>query len=108
MNYMEQEGYTVQGEDVDNLMSVKDQYNVPVELQSCHTAIVDGYIIEGHVPAVEIERLLTERPDVAGLAVPGMPVGSPGMEVEGAAPQPFDVIAFDQSGNTQVFARYPN
>jgi hypothetical protein len=108
MNYMEQEGYTVQGEDVDNLISVKDQYNVPVELQSCHTAIVDGYIIEGHVPAVEIERLLTERPDVAGLAVPGMPVGSPGMEVEGAAPQPFDVIAFDKSGNTQVFASYPD
>ena len=105
---MELEGYTVQGEDVDNLVSVKNQYNVPVELQSCHTAIVDGYIIEGHVPAVEIERLLTERPDVAGLAVPGMPVGSPGMEVEGTAPQPFDVIAFDKSGNTQVFASYPN
>ena len=105
---MEQEGYTVQGEDVDNLISVKDQYNVPAELQSCHTAIVDGYIIEGHVPAAEIERLLTERPDVAGLAVPGMPAGSPGMEVEGVAPQPFDVIAFDKSGNTQLFASYPN
>ena len=101
---MEQEGYTVQGEDVNNLISVKSQYNVPAELQSCHTAIVDGYIIEGHVPAAEIERLLTERPDVAGLAVPGMPVGSPGMEVEGVAPQSFDVIAFDKSGNTQLFA----
>ena len=105
---MEQEGYTVQGEDVDNLISVKSQYNVPVELQSCHTAIVDGYIIEGHVPAVEIERLLVERPDIAGLAVPGMPVGSPGMEVEGVAPQAFDVIAFDKSGNTQLFASYPD
>jgi hypothetical protein len=79
----------------------------PIELQSCHTAIVDGYIIEGHVPLAEIERLVVERPDIAGLAVPGMPVGSPGMEVEGVAPHPYDVIAFDKSGRTEVFASYP-
>lgn len=89
------------------MTAVKSQYQVPVQLQSCHTAIVDGYIIEGHVPVAEIERLLAERPDIAGLAVPGMPVGSPGMEVEGAVPQPFDVIAFDKSGKTAVFASYP-
>jgi hypothetical protein len=65
---------------------VKSRYQVPPELQSCHTAIVDGYIIEGHVPVAEIERLLTERPDITGLAVPGMPIGSPGMEVDGADP----------------------
>ena len=104
---MEQNGYTAQVEDVQDLMAVKDQYDVPLELQSCHTAIVDGYIIEGHVPVAEIERLVTERPEIAGLAVPGMPVGSPGMEVEGVDPQPYDVIAFDESGNRELFASYP-
>jgi hypothetical protein len=94
-------------ENVQNLAAVKDRYQVPIELQSCHTAIVDGYIIEGHVPLAEIERLVVERPDIAGLAVPGMPVGSPGMEVEGVAPHPYDVIAFDKSGRTEVFASYP-
>ncbi len=89
-------------------MAVKTNYQVPVELQSCHTAIVDGYIIEGHVPVADIERLLNERPsDIAGIAVPGMPVGSPGMEVAGVAPQPYQVIAFDQSGRTKIFASYP-
>ena len=104
---MEQNGYTAQVEDVQDLTAVKDRYDVPLELQSCHTAIVDGYIIEGHVPVAEIERLMTERPDIAGLAVPGMPVGSPGMEVEGVDPQPYEVIAFDESGNREVFASYP-
>jgi len=79
---------------------------VPYELQSCHTAIVDGYIIEGHVPAEDIRRLLAERPDVAGLAVPDMPVGSPGMEIEGVIADPYDVIAFDADGLREVFASY--
>ena len=65
-------------------------------------------MVEGHVPVTEIRRLLAERPDIIGLAVPGMPVGSPGMEVAGAAPQPFEVIAFDKSGKTEVFASYPS
>jgi hypothetical protein len=67
---------------------------------------VDGYVIEGHVPVGEIERLLHERPDITGLAVPGMPIGSPGMEVEGAQNQSFDVIAFTNSGEMQIFASY--
>jgi len=103
---MEENGYTVKVKDVQDLSSVKAEYQVPPELQSCHTAIVDGYIIEGHVPVEEIEKLLAERPEVSGLAVPGMPIGSPGMDVEGAADQPFDVIAFDRSGNMEVFASY--
>ena len=90
-----------------NLASVKNSKQVPAELQSCHTAIVDGYIVEGHVPIAEIERLIAEKPDIIGLAVPGMPIGSPGMEVDGAAPQPFNVIAFDKSGNTESYASYP-
>ena len=104
---MAQNGYTARVEDVPDLADVKSRYQVPPQLQSCHTAIVDGYIIDGHVPVTEIERLVTERPDIAGLAVPGMPVGSPGMEVEGVDPQPFDVIAFDKSGRTEIFASYP-
>ena len=91
-----------------NLTAVKTSNQVPAELQSCHTAIVDGYIVEGHVPVEEVELLLAERPDdIIGIGVPGMPVGSPGMEVDGAAPQPFDVVAFDESGNMQVIASYP-
>ena len=83
---------------------MKSRYQVPSQLQSCHTAIVDGYIIEGHVPATEIERLLNERPtEIAGLAVPGMPSGSPGMD---GASQPYDVIAFDKSGGAEIFASY--
>ena len=71
-------------------------------MSSCHTAIVDGYIAEGHIPADVVDRLLTERPDIAGIAVPGMPVGSPGME--GPNAQPYQVFAFDSEGNTTVFA----
>jgi hypothetical protein len=103
---MEDNGYPVQIEDVQNLNTVKGQHQVPSQLQSCHTAIVDGYIIEGHVSVAEIERLLSERPDIVGLAVPGMPVGSPGMEVSGYETQPYDVIAFDEAGNMEVFASY--
>lgn len=108
---MEENGFAVQVENVANMNPIKTQYQVPVTLQSCHTAIVDGgdeksYVLEGHVPVKEIERLLKEKPEVIGLAVPGMPVGSPGMEVEGAAPQPYDVIAFDAAGNTELYASY--
>ena len=103
---MEENGFTVQVEDVQDLATVKNQYQVPPQLRSCHTAIVDGYIIEGHVSVAEIERLLTERPDIAGLAVPGMPAGSPGMAGAGADSQPYDVIAFDKSGEFEIFASY--
>jgi hypothetical protein len=68
---------------------------------------VDGYVIEGHVPVEEIERILAERPDILGLAVAGMPVGSPGMVVEGGSAVPFDVVAFDKSGGMEIFASYP-
>ena len=103
---MEGNGYTVQVKNVNDLTKVKRDHQVPPQLQSCHTAVVDGYVIVGHVSIAEIERLLEERPSIAGLAVPGMPVGSPGMEVDGAAAQHYDVIAFDEEGQTQVFASY--
>ena len=89
-----------------DLTAVKAEHQVPADLQSCHTAIVDGYVIEGHVPIEDIRRLLAERPDISGLAVPGMPIGSPGMEVEGYADQPFDVLAYDDAGATSVFSSH--
>ncbi len=86
--------------------AVKTRLGVPADLASCHTAVIDGYVIEGHVPAREIVRLLKERPaGVKGLAVAGMPMGSPGMEAGGRV-QPYQVVAFGDSGRT-VFARYP-
>jgi len=104
---MEDNGFDTTTENVQDMSIIKSRYQVPLELQSCHTAIVDGYVIEGHVPVREINRLLNERPDIIGLAVPGMPIGSPGMEVQGAALEPFDVIAFDSDGWNKVFASYP-
>mgnify|MGYP001568175455 FL=1 len=104
---MSENGFTVKVEDTQNRTSLREQYNIPLQIQSCHTAIVDGYVIEGHVPVAEIERLLSDRPDIVGLAVIGMPVGSPGMEDDSQPDQPFDVLAFDQGGNTEVYASYP-
>ena len=104
---MKESGFRVVIRDVQDMTSVRARYPVPLELQGCHTAIVDGYIIEGHVPAEDIRRLLAERPAVEGLAVPGMPVGSPGMVIEGEPDQPYDVIAFSEDGQAEVFASYP-
>lgn len=103
---MLEQGFTVEEIPVDNGVAIKQQYQIPTTLYSCHTAIVDGYVIEGHVPAAEITRLLAERPNVVGLAVPGMPLGSPGMEVPTGDVQPYEVLTFDQNGNTEVYARY--
>ena len=103
---MEDHGYSFDVQDVQNLGTIKQQYQIPMQLQSCHTAIVDGYVIEGHVPVEDFERLLSERPEILGIAVAGMPVNSPGMEFAGAASEPFDVVAFDAEGNTYIFASY--
>jgi hypothetical protein len=84
---------------------LKAQLGVPQRLASCHTAEIGGYVIEGHVPPAEIHRLLREKPRARGLAVPGMPVNSPGMEVPGAADEAYDVVLFGEGGDS-VFARY--
>ena len=104
---MEDNGFEVEEIDVGNFISIKTKYKIPKPIQSCHTAIVDGYVIEGHVPVAEIERLLIERPDVIGIAVAGMPIGSPGMEVAGVEAEPFDVVTFTKSGETEIYASYP-
>lgn len=85
------------------LVAIKVKNHVPQKLYSCHTGLVQGYVIEGHVPADLIQRLLQEKPPVAGLAVPGMPVGSPGME--GRNPEPYEVLTFDRDGTISVYAR---
>ncbi len=95
-------GFAVEVHDVEDLTPIKRVAGVPGDLASCHTASVNGYAIEGHVPADVIRRLLAERPAVRGLAVPGMPVGSPGME--GPSPEPYAVYAFTDNGRPRRYA----
>jgi hypothetical protein len=102
--HLRRQGFRVKTEDVTDLQPVKTRHGVPAALQSCHTALVDGYVVEGHVPADLVDRLLRERPKVAGIAVPGMPVGSPGMEVPGRPAERYQVVTFDRGGQTGVFA----
>jgi hypothetical protein len=102
--HLRSHGYPVTERDEVDLVPVKRRHSVPFALESCHTALVEGYVIEGHVPADLIDRLLHERPKVVGLAVPGMPVGSPGMDSPGRKPERYQVLAFDRNGRTTVFA----
>lgn len=103
---MEQAGFSEDTIKVDDMVKVKKQFNVPLELSSCHTAIIDGYVVEGHVPADEVKRLLELKPkDAIGIAVPGMPMESQGMEQGGTAEQ-YDVILFKKDGSQEVFATY--
>lgn len=102
IEHLEAAGFTVDARDVRDIMTVKRDAGVPTPMSSCHTAIVDGYVVEGHVPAEHVERLLAERPEVVGIAVPGMPVGSPGME--GPNAQPYQVLSFTADGQAAVFA----
>jgi hypothetical protein len=102
--HLEEGGFVVESIDVENVATVKKENGVPAPLASCHTALVDGYVIEGHVPVEDVIRLLDERPDVAGLAVPKMPIGSPGME--GPNPEPYDVLAFTTEGKIHTYASH--
>ena len=104
MVHLQKNGFEVKDEAAADMRAIKAKYGVPAELSSCHTAIVEGYVIEGHVPADVITKLLRERPKVTGLAVPGMPIGSPGMEVPGRPAQRYQVLTFDKQGKTGVFA----
>lgn len=107
VEHVRQAGFDVEAINVERarLVEYKRQAGLDQRLASCHTARIDGYVIEGHVPATDIRRLLEERPDVAGLAVPGMPTGSPGMEY-GDRVDPYRVIAFDDEGGMRIFAEY--
>lgn len=107
VDHVRQHGFSVRVTDLsdDALDRLKATRGIPRTAQSCHTALAGGYVIEGHVPAADVRRLLKERPAVVGIAVAGMPLGSPGMEVPGRS-QPYNVVAFDKQGGARVFATY--
>ena len=105
VEYVRKHGFTVTTKDTSDLTAIKQSARVPANHRSCHTAFVNGYVIEGHVPIEDIKRLLAEKPKVAGLAVGGMPIGSPGMEV-GNRKDAYDVVAFTRDGTTRVFAKH--
>ena len=104
MDHLRANGFRVKPVSVPDPAVHRKRQGIPEALGSCHTAVIEGYALEGHVPAREIKRLLTERPKARGLAVPGMPAGSPGME--GGAPEPYDVLLVLPDGSHKVFARY--
>jgi hypothetical protein len=106
IDHLRANGFRVDAHDVSDMERVRREAGVPPRLGSCHTARIGSYVIEGHVPATEIRRLLREAPPVQGLAVPGMPIGSPGMEM-GARRQAYEVLAFDEAGRTSVYSHYP-
>ena len=99
-------GFRIDDQVTESIDGVKEQHGIEPDRASCHTAIVEGYVIEGHVPVASIQRLLTERPEIRGLAVPGMPMGSPGMEMEGVKAERFDVMAIAHDGSMSLFDRY--
>lgn len=107
ISYLKDQGFTVKSENNSMLPAMKEAVGITSELASCHTAVVDGYVLEGHVPAEDIKRVLEERPDIKGLAVPGMPIGSPGME-QGDAKERYDVIAIKKDGSTYVYSTHNN
>ena len=103
VEHLEQNGFKVETMDMPDLASVKTKYGVKQEMQACHTAVVGDYVVEGHVPADVIMKMVKEKPEIAGIAVPGMPMGSPGME--GGSKEAYDVLTFDRAGKTTVYAK---
>lgn len=104
VDYLNDNDFEVKVVDLQNLDPIKEKYGVGRSLQSCHTATVDGYVVEGHVPVEDIRRMLKDKPDIKGLAAPGMPAMSPGMA--SLTPKDYDVLSFDESGNVELFSRY--
>ncbi len=102
--YLAKHGYTVVAKDTPDMTEIKHSLGVPDALTACHTAVVNGYLIEGHVSAEDIDRLLAQKPTIAGIAVPGMPMSSPGMD--GPRTQGYNVLSFDKTGKTKVFATH--
>ena len=105
VEHMQKHGFTAKVTDVDNMSPIKERVGVPYGMGSCHTAEVGGYFIEGHVPAEQVVRLLKEKPKAKGLTVPGMPIGSPGIE-QGDVKQPYEVHLVHNDGTTSVYAKY--
>jgi hypothetical protein len=106
VRHLQNAGFAIDVHDIDNLGPTKERVGIPAAMGACHTAEVGGYFVEGHVPAADIKRLLRERPDAKGLTVPGMPAGSPGMEVPSGQSQPYDVFLVSKDGTTSVYAHH--
>jgi hypothetical protein len=108
VTHLEENGFSVKTNAADNaaLNAIKRAAGIAEKLDACHTAKIDGYVIEGHVPASDIKRLVAERPDAIGLTVPGMPQGSPGMEQADGKTEPYDVLLIKKDGTTEVFAHH--
>ena len=106
VDHMKAAGFEMRVQDVEDIAAVKSRLGVATEISSCHTSQVDGYVIEGHVPASAVQRLLKERPKVTGLAVPGMPMGSPGMEVPSGQKDAYSVVAFGGGQPPRVYERH--
>jgi hypothetical protein len=106
IEHMHAHGFEVEVRDIDDMGPVKERVGVPAGMGSCHTAEVAGYFIEGHVPAADVQRLLAERPEALGLTVPGMPLGSPGMEVPDGRVQPYEVVLVGKDGSTSTWSRH--
>jgi hypothetical protein len=104
VEHIEANGIAVEVKNMDDLSAIKQQYKVTPALQSCHTAVVEGYAIEGHVPASDIKRLVAEKPKVVGLSIPGMPRSAPGMDLTPFTP--YEVLSFDDKGSAKVFAKH--
>ncbi|MBJ7412596.1 MAG: DUF411 domain-containing protein [Phenylobacterium sp.] len=107
VTHMTRSGFRVKVVELEDLAPIREQYGVPFRLSSCHTGVVGGYVVEGHVPPADVARLLRERPRGLGLTVPGMPIGSPGMEQPGGATEPYEtLLLLDRTGRTRTFARH--
>jgi hypothetical protein len=106
VEHLKANGFAPTVTDVPSTAEYRQKYGVPDKLASCHTAVVDGYAVEGHVPAADIHRLLKTRPKAKGIAVPAMPIGSPGME-QGPKRQPYSVLLFDSTGQVSEYQKYP-
>ena len=102
--HMENAGFSVEEKPTQGMMALKQSYGVPARFESCHTAIIGDYFVEGHVPIEDVQRLLREKPDALGLTVPGMPTGTPGME--GPNPENYDVYLVAKDGSTSVYSSY--
>jgi hypothetical protein len=100
-------GFKTEVVEVQDLAPIREKHGVPFELSSCHTGVAGGYVFEGHVPVADVERVLREKPKALGLTVPGMPIGSPGMEIKNAPPETFETLLLLKDGTTRVFARHP-
>ncbi|ELS04075.1 putative metal-binding protein [Xenococcus sp. PCC 7305] len=106
VEHAQKHGFKIEDIKTEEMEAIKQKYNVPAELVSCHSTIIDGYVMEGHIPVDDIKRFLDEKPeDLVGLAVPGMPIGTPGMEARDIK-QPFQVLAFNDKGEVEVFKEY--